>query len=101
MDSCVQVRDAHSGVGDKPWLLGQAILAFKHPNAFPCLLILMSRWLMVLGHSPSLSGEDFAPAVLSTKKGRSICVLDKQIRSLLFQISLTLGSNRKMDCALI
>lgn len=56
---------------------------------------------MVLGHGPSLPGEDFAPAVLSARKGRSISVLDKQTRSLLCQISLTLGSSRKMGYALI
>lgn len=78
MDYCGQVRDAHSVVGDRPCLLGQAPLASKHPSACPCPLMLVSRWLMVLGHGPSLPGEDFAPAVLSTKKGRSISVLEKR-----------------------
>lgn len=55
---------------------------------------------MVLEHGPSLPGEDFAPAVLSAKKGRPITALDKQISSLLCQISLTLGSSRNLDFAL-
>lgn len=50
--------------------------------------------------APPCQGKILLPAVLPAKKGRPITALDKQIRSLLCQISLALGSSRHLDYAL-